>query len=130
MKKFALIGFALAILAIIIFLWWHHGKHPSDMAIRQQLPGTWTETGSNGVKKKITIDPDGHVVMRISGKVMGRSEGTIEVKDGLLVCTITNSSERIKLPATESVRVIWIDNHELVVPGDRNSKVVYTKVEP
>jgi RNA polymerase sigma factor (sigma-70 family) len=108
----------------------HHREQPSDAIVRQELPGTWTETGADGVIKTITINSDGHTTMKISGHSSGSSEGTCQVKNGFLIATITKSSQLIRLPLTESVRIIRMDDRELVVQGDQNSQVVYKKVKP
>ncbi len=108
----------------------HRREQPSDAMVRQELPGTWTETGADGVIKTITIDSDGHTTMKLSGRSSGSSEGTTQIKNGFLIGTITKSSQLITLPFTNSVRIIRIDDRELVLPGDRNSQVVYKKVKP
>lgn len=139
--KTAIVAGAVVLLAagtttVVIYNWGNrllfrpYREQPSDAMVRQELPGTWTETGADGVIKTITIDPDGHTTMKISGRSIGGSEGTTQVRNGFLIAIITKSSQPMTLPFTNSVRIIRMDDRELVVPGDRNSQVVYKKVKP
>lgn len=125
MKTLTIIGFTVVVLIVVVFLWGPQRKHFGDLVVNQRLPGTWVETGKDGVRKTIVIDPDGHSVMRTSRGVT--AEGTTLVKDGFLVSTITNSSQSMTLPFTQSVQIIRMDDRELVLRGDRNTEVVYKK---
>jgi len=134
MKTFIIIGFTVVVLVVGSLLFWHYrnlNKHPSDSAVRQELPGTWVEAAENGITKTMMIGPDGHTTIQISGQATGRLEGTELVQDGYLITTITNSSLTDHVPYTNRVRVIRMDDNALVLQGLRNTpEEVFKKVQP
>jgi hypothetical protein len=128
MKKFIIIGFCLSLLVISTLLVWHYIKHPSDATIRRELPGTWVARGGGST---CTINSDGYFVTQITGKHIGRFEGTWQVEHGYMIYTITKSSFTGHWPAMLSVRILSMDGHKLAVQQDGANRVeVSQKVEP
>ncbi len=127
MKKLAIIGFTLGLLIAASVLFWHHLKHPSDATIRRTLPGTWV---ANGGSSTCTRDSDGHFVAQLTGRHVGRLEGTWQVQDGFLIETYTNSSFTKYLPYTMRGRILRLDSHELAVQEDAATISVSRRIEP
>ena len=127
MKKFTTIGLSVSLLIIATLLVWHHTKHPSDAAIRRELPGTWVPPGGGST---CIIGSDGHFVAQLTGKRVGRLEGTWQVQDGFMIYTFTNSSFTKYVPYTIRGRILRMDGHELAVQEDAKTVEVTQKVEP
>ena len=157
MKTFTIIGFSIALLTIGTLLFWHHTKrpidaatrretaihremlgfpqpppgwsnaNPSDEAIRRELPGTWVILDSRSTS---SLDLNGHCVTQLTGKHIGRLEGTWQVQDGFYIYTVTNSSFTKHLPYTIVERVLHMEGHELTMQADAKTVYVMRKVEP
>ena len=85
MKKFMFIGLSVVLL-IVAFLLWHHTR-PSI------LTGTWIADLGNGLQNATTVQPDGSYVALVTGGPDGQVQtwkGRMDVKDGLLINTVTN----------------------------------------
>jgi hypothetical protein len=127
MKKFATIGLSVSLLIIATLLVWHHTKYPSDAAIRRELPETWVPPGGGST---CIFGSDGHFVAQLTGKRVGRLEGTWQVQDGFMIYTFTNSSFTKYVPYTIRGRILRMDGHELAVQEDAKTVEVTQKVEP
>ncbi|HAO79232.1 MAG TPA: hypothetical protein DCQ92_09695 [Verrucomicrobia subdivision 3 bacterium] len=114
MKKFAIIGFVVALLVASLLLW-QHFKHPSDAKLARQISGTWT----HGELFSQTISPDGSFSTSIGhSNALVTYQGTWLVKDQALVMTITNAqgtgSHRAGSPvgSVDSSKIIHVDDHQ------------------
>jgi len=132
MKKLAIIGFTLGALIVATLIFLHYQKHPNDSMIRRKLLGTWILNITDGRARTLMMSSDGHWTEQITGKIRtGRLDGTWQVRDGLLITTITNNDLDMQVPSTHSSRIIRIDSHEYVLQSENgNTPAVFKKVEP
>jgi hypothetical protein len=107
-------------------------KHSTDADMTSKLGGIWTMDTSNrdgsDFKIKLTISPDGHYMQHITGHTpQGRSitsdlEGTLQVKDGLLIFVTTkHSSPNAPLPMTNTARIVSLSNLELRIMLEKSA---------
>ena len=95
-------------------------RHPSDAQVRQSLPGTWTWERDN-IRCTNTIAADGTfdyqlVYLYAEGAQKHQVDGAWQVKDGVLIETITNDSNmQHRVPRTNSAQITILDAHELSV---------------
>ena len=128
MKKLSIIGLAV-VLVVVIALLWIHFKHPSDRQIQRELAGTWYFTWAKSPRLTTTnvIAPDGSYVSQISGFQNGktiRNEGTLIVRDGVVIATVTNESGS----QTMQLHIIRLDSHELIWSYDGVIEPAFHKV--
>ena len=103
----------------------------SDAELNGRLPGTWIFERDLRVihfRSVTTVASNGSYVSQITVTKSNSTpdtlslQGTWQVKDGFLVDTITNDSDKtVRLPYTKSERILRADERELVV--DTPSKV-------
>jgi hypothetical protein len=111
--------------------------HMSDSAFGQKLIGTWVSDTAGSNRTTYTISADGHWTGMLSGETVGRMEGTWLVKDGYYSSTTTASNFdpspsnlHVQVPATNSSRIVRIDEHEFVLEINGAREVAYKKVGP
>jgi len=133
MKKLIIIGLSVVLL-IVAFLLWHH-PHPS------LLTGTWIADIGNGMRNTTTVQSDGSYVALVTGRPDGQVqtwEGRMDVKDGLLINTITNMMAGTQTVAgfkkdITRAKIIQMDDHTLVIqppvlhPTDPTFSVTFIK---
>ena len=129
MKKLSIIGLAVVLVAVIALLWIHF-KHPSDRQIQRELAGTWYFIWPKTPRLTTTnvIAPDGSYVSQISGFPNGktiRNEGTLIVRDGVVIATVTNESG----PQTMQWHIVRLDSHELIWSYNGVIEPAFHKVE-
>jgi hypothetical protein len=92
-------------------------KTQDDALIQRQLAGTWIGDGGVVITTN-TIDVDGRYssVVVQSNVVVARLEGTLKVRDGFMINTITNHSQtNLELPIICRATMIRLSNSELVL---------------
>jgi hypothetical protein len=110
--------------------------HRRDTAVRKNLPGIWNVelafTNAWGSKSTFTIGPNGEFVCQTvtaSDVQVAELAGTFQVKDGMLIETVTNSTQpkiQGRIPFTSRAQIIRADNHEMAViyDGDTNTVIL------
>jgi hypothetical protein len=107
----------------------------SDVELRQKLIGTWRGDsrlpGDIHVQSETVVDSDGGYVLHLTNILADRVQtttiaGTLQVRDGLLIDTITNDlSENTRVPRVASVtRIIRVDEHELAVRSTNDDETI------
>ncbi|HTJ00437.1 MAG TPA: hypothetical protein VL527_16275 [Dongiaceae bacterium] len=130
MKK-AMTAGGVFLLMLLAALWlWHHGKLPAAAAPNAELAGTWLTTGPDGGQRRVTFAPGGAMTVLIHGRTVGRLDGWSFRENGMLVGIITNSTTPMRLPATNSARIVRLDAQELIVQPDVKTQVAFKKVMP
>jgi hypothetical protein len=130
MKKVMIIGLSIALLIASVLLW--HHVH------RSILTGTWVRDLPNGVRSVWTVSPDGSYVSEVTGFPDGlvhKWVGRMEVKDGVLIDTITQAMVGTQTVAglekavTNREKIIRIDDRTLVMqpPPGRTNPAVFIK---
>jgi hypothetical protein len=132
MKKLAIIGFTLGLLIVATLIFLYYQKHPSDAMIRRKLPGTWNVNIADGRARTLMMSSDGHWTEQITGKIRtGTLDGTWQVRDGVLINTLTNNDLDMQVPSTHSSRIIRINSHEYVLQSENGkAQIIFKKVEP
>ncbi len=135
MKKIITIGFVAALLVIVILLAWQHFKPSRDVIIQQKLTGTWVVDFGHGMSDRTIIHSDGSFESQTTGFVnggVGSLGGTILVKDGEMVKTITKDSHtNSPVPYVIRRHIIRIDDNELVTKWSPAApELVERKVKP
>jgi hypothetical protein len=97
----------------------------SDTAIRKNLPGAWhvvlspEESGSQSI---FSIAPNGDFTSQLifsNGVHSIDIAGTLQVQDGYLIETVTNSTQRnAHLPLVSRAKIVHADDSEMVVVFD------------
>jgi hypothetical protein len=104
----------------------------SDSAVRQRMVGTWFMDFAHVYQSTITIGTNGdYVAYRTSGHSRtNRLEGTIEIRDGLMIDTLKKSSiTNEPVPLVFTNVIIRVTDRELVYRAqDRSQQVVFKKV--
>ena len=125
MKKIITLGVAVVLLAVS-FLFWQHFHCPS-------LTGTWSLSVGAHIRSTSTINPDGSYMCQVTGLPNGQVAnfaGTMKVKDGFLIDTVTSDSQAgLRVPRTTQARIVRFDDHELVVKDGNGTEYIYRKVE-
>ena len=117
---------------------------PGDAEARQKIIGSWTYAGTSAtnvmrvnyekyifggkgdLKKEILLPKEGRAV-----KVF--SDGTWEIKDGVVITTITSKTmpngevEQIAKPFISHMKLINLTDHELVVRTERGNSLMTLK---
>ena len=129
MKKVIAIGIPLALLIVVLLLW----LHPH----RSILTGTWAADIGHGTLNTTTVRPDGGYTCLITNGSNGQVqtwEGRMDVKDGLLINTITNVTvgtqtvAGFKKGVVTRAKIIQMDDHTLVIqPPDLSNSVTFIK---
>ena len=83
-------------------------KTPSDAAIRRQIVGAWTYNQD----EVLTIAPDGSwSIMESSNSLTSTYAGTSQIKNGILIMTMTNAPSK---GGIAKCRILHVDDHQLV----------------
>jgi hypothetical protein len=129
MKKYSIIGFAIALLIAVTLLSLHHYKRPNDVELRQRVVGSWIGPSDN---LELTISSDGSYVSKFTRKRMDYDyEGTWKIKDGFLITTLTannstNAKHTMHVGSVESSRIVHVDDQELIDEVEDGGVVVHT----
>ena len=110
-------------------------RHPGGA----KLAGTWRldSVGPDGVTfhSVLRVSPDGRHSCQTSAYTNSAlaftviTEGTLQIKDGYLIETVTKHNEHpVSVPRTDRARIITFDRRKMVVRNDTNSvEVVWRK---
>jgi len=130
-----IIRFTFALLTLVIFVGCGHQNDTSDTAVRKNLPGTWHSDVAPQTESKFMVSANGDFECKTTfqGDTNGMQtielEGTFQVKDGILIETVTKSSQtNAHVPFVSRARVIQADDHEMVIsPLNRTNRIVWEK---
>jgi hypothetical protein len=123
MKKQTIIGISLVLLIVGSVLAQQDITRPSDANIRKNLTGAWHVVpflpgGDSGSKIIYTISPNGDFTRQgifTNGLHSFDMSGTLQVQDGYLIETVTNSSQkRVHIPRVSREKIIRADDREVV----------------
>jgi hypothetical protein len=114
-------GSALALFASLVLF--AACKHRGDSAVRENLPGVWhvnfLSAKEGGGESTFVIAPNGdftHKTISPDGMNIIESFGAFQIKDGVLVETVTKSSyTNWHLPFVRRARIIRAADREMVV---------------
>jgi hypothetical protein len=102
---------------------------PSDARIQQKLIGSW-KMG----RGTTTFESDGSWIHKFTVNVTDKgfqdltNEGTWQVKGGILDVTMTKTSWPNPELGVEHLKIVHVDDHELVFyPGDKTNSVTSTR---
>jgi hypothetical protein len=138
MKKFFIIGFVVALVAVGVLLW-QHSKHPSDATLARQIAGAWTIDTSNPKSFSLTdpfvytntISPDGSFSCILGHRNEPVTfQGTWLVKDGEFVMTYTNSygtGDHQAAPVAGKVdrhKIVHVDEHQFIYMAGRRTNTL------
>jgi len=116
------------------------GAANSDVELQQKLVGTWRGDsqlpGGLHVQSETVVDAGGSYVLHLTNALVdgvrtATLAGTLQVRDGLLVDTITNDfGGNTLVPRIASVsRIVRVDEHELTMRGTNGDETItYRKV--
>ena len=101
-------------------------RHPeSEAALQKRLVGTWRyhESSGTGAKTRgdlvFTVTSDGGYTSRVTIPQTHALAGTAEVKNGLLIVTITNrDNATVPSPLVDHQTIVRFENEELVVRSE------------
>jgi hypothetical protein len=107
----------------------------SDTGLRQKLIGRWRADarlpGDIHVQSDTVVDSDGGYVLHLTNTLVDGVRtailaGTLQVRDGLLIDTITNDfAGNTLVPRIGDVaRIIRVDEHELTVRSTNNNETI------
>jgi len=110
-----------------------------DAELRQKLTGKWREDsqfpGGIHVQSERIVDSDGSYILHLTNTLADGVRtvtvaGTLEVKDGILIDTITNDlTYHTLVPRIAGVdRIIRVDEHQLIVRGTNTDAAVMTLI--
>jgi hypothetical protein len=136
---------ALSFLSVILLLTGCN-RH-SDAAIPKEMLGTWVAEGvypqAGGFKSTMTIAPNGgytcHLVSHNASNATRayEIEGAFQIKDGVLIDTMTKHSQtNAPVPTTFHEGIVRMDRREMVLSDDSylqntaTNTVVWRKVSP
>jgi hypothetical protein len=105
-----------------------------DAMIQSNLTGTWTHDWGQGIHSTSVIASDGDYQCEIFGLTNGRVvrlEGTMIVKHGVLIDTVTTDSQtNAQTPRVQQLLIDHMNNHEFVLSSPNlTTKAIFEKVE-
>jgi hypothetical protein len=136
MKKLAIIGLLVVVVAACLFLYWQHvtvARFDSDF--RQQLATVWLRQEA-GMRCTNTVAADGSFKELSSFSHPDRTNtyqrtGTWLVKDGHLIETIKSSTNPSEVtPHSNAGRVVYSDAGEFIVRWPNSVETVWQKIIP
>jgi hypothetical protein len=102
---------------------------PSDAEIQQKMTGTWLIDKSY-MKSMLTIASNGGYVCHLTHGGTCQLEGKFQVRDGILIDTITKSSITSEpVPINFTNQIIRVNDHELVWKENSGGTPIWRKVE-
>jgi hypothetical protein len=107
----------------------------SDVELSQKLIGRWREEarlpGDTHVQGETVVDSGGGYVLHLTNTLVdgvrtATLAGTLQVRDGLLIDTITNDiGGNTRVPRIVLVaKIIRVDEHELTVRSTNNNEII------
>jgi hypothetical protein len=136
MKKLAIIGLLVVIVAACLLLRWQHVRVARfDSDFRQHLAGVWLRQ-ENDMRCTNTVAVDGSFVELSWFRHTDRTNtyqrtGTWLVKDGHLIETVKSSSNPTEVtPHTGAARIIRSDAGEFIVRWPNSVQTIWQKIIP
>jgi len=137
MKKIAIIGLLVVIVAVCLLLHWQHVQSVVrfDSDFRQQLAGVWLRQEA-GMRCTNTVAADGSFIELSWFSHPDRTNtyqrtGTWLVKDGYLIETIKSSTNPSEVAThTGSAQIIRSDAGEFVVRWPNSVETIWQKIIP
>jgi hypothetical protein len=131
MKKFIIIGMALFLLIAATALFWRFKvAREIDAKNLQKLVGDWAAKDEDGLHNVITIHSNNSFICSVTpANNMGLLyyfKGTLQVKNGILIETITNHSDtNVHLPFNSRINLVRLksDNSVVGINGTTNELV-------
>ena len=110
----------------------------SDLELQKKLVGSWRADvqlpEGTHVQSRTIVDTGGSYFMYLTNTIAGRVRsdtlaGTLQIRDGLMIDTITNDfTEHTLLPRSGGVaRIIRFEEHELTVRSTNNDEIIVYK---
>ena len=137
MKKFTIIGIGVVLIIIAAVLSWHF-KTVREMDVKnfRKLVGDWAARYSDGLHNVKTIRPDGSFMCSVTPTdnvgFLYHFEGTLQVKNGILIETVTNHSDtNVHVPFSSRLPVVRLNDNSLVVrTNGTTNELVFWKMRP
>jgi len=103
---------------------------PSDAEIQQKMTGMWL-IDTRYLKSMLIIASNGDYVCHLTQGGTYQLEGKIQVRDGIMIDTLTKSSiTNEPVPSTFTNQIIRVNDHELVWKRlDMHTLVMFRKVK-
>jgi hypothetical protein len=126
MKKLITIGFTIGLLVVVTLLAWRHVRPLRDAEMFGKLPGTWFLSYGS-----LDVHPDGSYVLQFTHSPTDgilTNEGTFQVRDGLLINTVTKSYRtNAQLPQITRMRIIQMNDREMIIDNGSKSGLIFRK---
>src|SRR5258705_8096022 len=102
MKKLTMMGLSVVVVVVLIFLFWQHAKTARDRKSSQNLAGTWSwEIYSLHGTRNFATDGRFAEQTVFKGTNASQTAGTWHVKDGRVIVSVTNdSNKKARVPRT------------------------------
>jgi len=135
MKKLAIIGLLVVVVAVCLLLHWQHVKSVArfDSDFRQKLAGVWLRQEAD-MRCTNTVAADGSFVELSWFRHTYRTNtyqrtGTWLVKDGRFIETIKSSTNPTEVtPHTVTGRVVHSDAGEFVVRWQNSAEMIWQRI--
>ena len=135
MKKFIIIGIGVVLLIAAAALFWRF-KAAKEMDAKnfQKLVGGWVAKDKDGLHDVITIHSNSTFICSVTPAdnmgLLYYFKGTLQVKNGILIETITNHSDtNVHLPFISRMNLVRLQNDNFVVKTDNTTnELVFGKL--
>jgi hypothetical protein len=135
MKKFIFTGIGIVLLIIIGALFAHF-KAAQEMDAKnfQKLVGGWVAKDKDGLHNVTTIHSDSGFTCSVTPEdnmgLLYYFKGTLQIKNGILIETITNHSDtNVHLPFISRMNLVSLKNNNFVVKVDgTTNELVFWKM--
>jgi hypothetical protein len=121
MKKIIIIGIGVVVLIIAAVLSWHFKTlREADANTFRKLIGGWHVQYVDGLNNVTTIRPDASfacsVIPADNRGLLYDYKGTLQVKNGIVIETVTNHSDtNVQVPFTARLPIVRLNNNSFVV---------------
>ena len=136
MKKIIFIGIGAVLLIIVAILSWQHVKAAKeDAKTFRRLIGDWGAHDSEGLHDVRDIRSDGSFTVSVipanNWGLLYHFEGTLQIKNGNLIETITNHSDtNVHVPFTLREQIVHInDNRFIVRTNGTTNELIFWKIQ-
>jgi hypothetical protein len=135
MKNFIFAGVGIVLLIVIAALCWHiKAAREMDARNLQKLVGDWAAKDKDGLHDVITIHSNSSFICSVTPAdnmgLLYYFEGTLQVKNGIIIETITNHSDtNVHLPFFSRMDLVGLKNNNFVVRmNGTTNKLVFWKM--